>query len=152
MAEQAVSGAAPKTEGLFVRQSSGLVREFRPTDVFIFNTLGYALGLVIAVVPTFVAALWPEQNVLLIVTLGTILTVSNALMYGYLAGVMPRSGGDYVYLSRVVHPGAGFTANWGFTWSQFLGLGLYAAFTVNFGVAVALGSRKPAEAPKTETA
>jgi APA family basic amino acid/polyamine antiporter len=140
VSEQAVGGAVPKTEGLFVRQSSGLVREFRPTDVFIFNTLGYALGLVIAVVPTFVAALWPEQNVLLIVTLGTILTISNALMYGYLAGVMPRSGGDYVYLSRVVHPGAGFTANWGFTWSQFLGLGLYAAFTVNFGVAVALAT------------
>jgi basic amino acid/polyamine antiporter, APA family len=140
VAEQAISGAVPKAEGLFVRQSSGLVREFRPTDVFIFNTLGYALGLVIAVVPTFVAALWPEQNVLLIVTLGTILTISNALMYGYLAGVMPRSGGDYVYLSRVVHPGAGFTANWGFTWSQFLGLGLYAAFTVNFGVAVALAT------------
>jgi amino acid transporter len=53
---------------------------------------------------------------------------------------MPRSGGDYVYLSRVVHPAAGFTANWGFTWSQFLGLGLYAAFTVNFGIAIALAT------------
>jgi amino acid transporter len=140
MGEQAVTGAAPEGRGLFVRQSSGLIREFRPTDVFVFNTLGYALGLVLAVVPTFVAALWPEQNVLLIVTIGTVLTLFNALMYGYLAGVMPRSGGDYVYLSRVVHPAAGFTANWGFTWSQFLGLGLYAAFTVNFGVAIALAT------------
>ena len=140
MGEQAVTGAAPEGRGLFVRQSSGLVREFRPTDVFVFNTLGYALGLVLAVVPTFVAALWPEQNVLLIVTIGTVLTLFNALMYGYLAGVLPRSGGDYVYLSRVVHPAIGFTANWGFTWSQFLGLGLYAAFTVNFGVAIALAT------------
>ncbi len=126
--------------GIFVRQSSGLVREFRPRDVFIFNTLGYALGLVLAVVPTFVAGLWPEQNVLLIVTLGTILTIFNAAMYGYLAGIFPRAGGDYVYLSRVISPGFGFTANWGFTWSQFLGLGLYASFTVNFGVAIAFAT------------
>jgi amino acid transporter len=61
-------------------------------------------------------------------------------MYGLLAGVFPRSGGDYVYMSRIVHPGVGFAANWGFTWSQFLGLALYAAFTVNFGVAVALAT------------
>jgi basic amino acid/polyamine antiporter, APA family len=127
-------------EGMFVRQSSGLVREFRPRDVFIFNTLGYALGLVIAVVPTFVAGLWPEQNVILIVTLGTILTIFNAAMYGYLAGIFPRAGGDYVYLSRVVSPWFGFTANWGFTWSQFLGLGLYASFTVNFGVSIAFAT------------
>jgi APA family basic amino acid/polyamine antiporter len=140
VSEHVVTGPVPEARGLFVRQSSGLVREFRATDVFIFNTLGYALGLVLAVVPTFMAGLWPEQNVLLVVTIGTILTVFNAAMYGYLAGVMPRSGGDYVYLSRVVHPAAGFTANWGFTWSQFLGLGLYAAFAVNFGIAIAFAT------------
>jgi basic amino acid/polyamine antiporter, APA family len=139
MAEQLAPGAV-EARGLYVRQSSGLIREFRPADVFVFNTLGYALGLVLAVVPTFIAALWPEQNVLLVVTIGTVLTVFNAAMYGYLAGIMPRSGGDYVYLSRVVHPSIGFTANWGFTWSQFLGLGLYSAFTVNFGIAIALAT------------
>ncbi|HSC90264.1 MAG TPA: APC family permease [Gaiellaceae bacterium] len=141
MSDQAAAGAAaPEARGLFVRQSSGLIREFRPLDVFIFNTLGYALGLVLAVVPSFIAGLWPEQNVLVVVTIGTILTLANAAMYGYLSGILPRSGGDYVYLSRVVHPGIGFTANWGFTWSQFLGLALYAAFTVNFGLAVSLAT------------
>ncbi|MBW3593515.1 MAG: APC family permease [Actinobacteria bacterium] len=142
MSEQAVSGAGsvPGGRGLFVRRSSGLIREFRASDVFIFNTIGYAPGIVFAVVPTFVAALWPEQNVLLIVTVGTLFTLFNAVMYGYLAAAMPRSGGDYIYLSRVTHPALGFTANWGFTWSQFLGLALYAAFTVNFGVAVALAT------------
>jgi APA family basic amino acid/polyamine antiporter len=138
--EQAVTSGVPEASGLFVRRSSGLIREFRPADVFVFNTLGYALGLVLMVVPTFIAALWPEQNVLLVVTIGTALTIFNAAMYGYLAGVMPRSGGDYVYLSRVIHPAAGFTANWGFTWSQFLGLGLYSAFAVNFGIAIAFAT------------
>ena len=140
MGEQVVSSGVPEASGLFVRRSSGLIREFRPADVFVFNTLGYALGLVLMVVPTFIAALWPEQNVLLVVTIGTALTIFNAAMYGYLAGVMPRSGGDYIYLSRVIHPAAGFTANWGFTWSQFLGLGLYSAFAVNFGIAIAFAT------------
>ena len=140
MAEQVAPGAPMEARGLYVRQSSGLIREFRPVDVFVFNTLGYATGLVLAVVPTFMAGLWPEQNVLLVVTIGTVLTLANALMYGYLAGTMPRSGGEYVYLSRVVHPSIGFTANWGFTWSQFLGLGLYAAFAVNFGIAIAFAT------------
>ena len=104
--------------------------------MFVFNTIGYALGLVLAIVPLLMAGAVPEANVLLTVALGTVLTVFNALTYGYLSAAMPRSGGEYVYLGRVVHPAAGFTANWGFTWSQLLGLGLYASFTVNFGIAV----------------
>src|SRR5215216_5406808 len=134
-AQQAQSGTT--SSGLFLRKSSGLVREFGGRDVFVFNTIGYALGLVLAVVPLLMAGAVPEANVLLTVLLGTILTVANALVYGYLSAVMPRSGGEYVYLGRVVHPAAGFTASWGFTWSQLLGLGLYASFTVNFGIAIA---------------
>jgi basic amino acid/polyamine antiporter, APA family len=123
--------------GLFLRRSSGLVREFGGTDVFVFNTIGYALGLVLAIIPLLMAGAVPEANVLVVVALGTVLTIANALTYGYLAAAMPRSGGEYVYLGRVVHPGVGFTANWGFTWSQLLGLALYASFTVNFGISVA---------------
>src|SRR5919106_692386 len=139
MSTEASAGDATQTTagGLFLRRSSGLVREFGGVDVFVFNTVGYALGLVLAIIPLLMAGAVPEANVLVVVGLGTVLTVANALTYGYLAAAMPRSGGEYVYLGRVVHPGVGFTANWGFTWSQLLGLGLYASFTVNFGIAVA---------------
>jgi len=135
----AVGGDKAQTSagGLFLRRSSGLVREFGGKDVFVFNTIGYALGLVLAVVPLLMAGAVPEANVLLTVAIGTVLTVANALTYAYMAAAMPRSGGEYVYLGRVVHPAVGFTASWGFTWSQLLGLGLYASFTVNFGIGVA---------------
>src|SRR3954468_9116844 len=122
--------------GLFLRRSSGLVREFGGWDIFVFNTVGYALGLVLAIIPLLMAGAVPEANVLLTVVIGTIFTVANALTYGYLSAAMPRSGGEYVFLGRVVHPAVGFTANWGFTWSQLLGMALYASFTVNFGVAI----------------
>lgn len=134
--ETAPSQTESTAGGMFLRRSSGLVREFGGADVFVFNTIGYALGLVLALIPLLMAGAAPNANVLLVVALGTVLTVANALTYGYLAAAMPRSGGEYVYLGRVVHPGVGFTANWGFTWSQLLGLGLYASFTVNFGIAV----------------
>ena len=71
--------------GLFLRRSSGLVREFGGTDVFVFNTIGYALGLVLALIPLLMAGAVPEANVLLVVLLGTVLTVANAFTYGYLA-------------------------------------------------------------------
>ena len=125
------------TSGLFLRRSSGLVREFGGWDVFVFNTVGYALGLVLAIIPLLMAGAVPEANVLLTVVIGTVFTVANAMTYGYLSAAMPRSGGEYVFLGRVVHPAVGFTASWGFTWSQLLGMALYASFTVNFGVAIA---------------
>ena len=123
--------------GLFLRRSSGLVREFGGWDVFVFNTVGYALGLVLAIIPLLMAGAVPEANVLLTVAVGTVFTLFNAMTYGYLSAAMPRSGGEYVFLGRVVHPTLGFTASWGFTWSQLLGMALYASFTVNFGVAIA---------------
>ena len=125
------------TGGLFLRRSSGLVREFGGWDVFVFNTVGYALGLVLAIIPLLMAGAVPEANVLLTVVVGTVFTLANAMTYGYLSAAMPRSGGEYVFLGRVVHPALGFTANWGFTWSQLLGMALYASFTVNFGIAIA---------------
>jgi basic amino acid/polyamine antiporter, APA family len=132
------TGATQTTAGgLFLRRSSGLVREFGGWDVFVFNTVGYALGLVLAIIPLLMAGAVPEANVLLTVVVGTVFTLANAMTYGYLSAAMPRSGGEYVFLGRVVHPAVGFTANWGFTWSQLLGMALYASFTVNFGIAIA---------------
>src|SRR3954466_15939695 len=98
MSTTAQQGQSTETAGgLFLRRSSGLVREFGGRDVFVFNTIGYALGLVIATVPLAMAGAVPEANVLLTVLFGTVLTVFNALTYGYLSAAMPRSGGEYVY-------------------------------------------------------
>jgi APA family basic amino acid/polyamine antiporter len=44
--------------------------------------------------------------------LGGIVALSGALCYGELAVRMPRSGGEYNYLSRIYHPAVGFLAGW----------------------------------------
>lgn len=126
-------GGQPK---IFARQASGLIREFGLFDTFTFNTLGYALGLVLAVVPFFAGSVFPGRNVLVILTMGTVLALFNGITYGMLAGAMPRSGGEYVYNGRVLHPAIGFMTNWGFTWSQLLGIAIYMSWTINYAISV----------------
>ncbi|WP_017720678.1 APC family permease [Kamptonema formosum] len=43
---------------------------------------------------------------------GGILALCGALCYGELAAVMPRSGGEYHYLSKIYHPAVGFLSGW----------------------------------------
>jgi basic amino acid/polyamine antiporter, APA family len=131
-----VTGVGQGEPRLFARKASGLIREFGFFDSFVFNVIGYALGLVLAITPFFAGALFPDASVYLIITFGVILALFNGLVYGLLGAVMPRSGGDYVYNGRVLHPAIGFMANWGFTWSQFLGIGIYTQWTVNYALAI----------------
>lgn len=125
---------------LFVRQASGLVREFNATDTFVFNVLGFALGLVLAITPTFLGGLYPNANIYWVITLGTVLALFNGLTYGLFAAAMPRSGGDYVFIGRTLSPALGFISNWGFSWSQFFGIGVYTAWTVQTALSPALST------------
>ena len=51
-------------------------------------------------------------SVLLLWIVGGIVALCGALSYGELAAAMPRSGGEYNFLSRVYHPALGFMAGW----------------------------------------
>lgn len=43
---------------------------------------------------------------------GGLIAILGALCYGALARRIPESGGEYVFLSRTLHPAAGFMAGW----------------------------------------
>lgn len=49
---------------------------------------------------------------LLLWLIGGVVALCGALSYGELAAAMPRSGGEYHYLSRIFHPAVGFLAGW----------------------------------------
>jgi APA family basic amino acid/polyamine antiporter len=67
--------------------------------------------------------------------LALLFAVCIAGMYAILTSMMPRSGGDYVFNSRIVHPAFGFSFNFSLTvWQLFS-----AAFTLFFISNVALG-------------
>src|SRR5579863_3695907 len=51
-------------------------------------------------------------GILMLWLVGGIIALCGALSYGELASVMPRSGGEYNYLSKIFHPFAGFLSGW----------------------------------------
>lgn len=49
---------------------------------------------------------------LMLWVVGGVIALCGALSYGELAAAMPRSGGEYHYLSRIYHPALGFLSGW----------------------------------------
>ena len=43
---------------------------------------------------------------------GGVAAFCGALAYAELGATIPRSGGEYTFLSRIYHPGAGFVSGW----------------------------------------
>lgn len=51
-------------------------------------------------------------SILLLWLLGGVIALCGALVYGELGAAMPRSGGEYHYLSKIYHPALGFMSGW----------------------------------------
>ena len=111
------AGAHPPTSSrnLFVRNATGLVRELSPFDAFnlVFSAVLIPVGIteVMAFAPTF----WPHANLLLAFLLAAPLVACCGGVYLYYTVIMPRSGGDYVWVSRTLSPFFGFFANFSLT-------------------------------------
>lgn len=58
------------------------------------------------------ARLGDARLVLVVWLLGGIMAMCGAVAYGALARRLPLSGGEYLYLSRLIHPSVGFMAGW----------------------------------------
>jgi amino acid transporter len=94
---------------IFVRRASGLVREMDLKDIVLWNSVaaGIGLGEVSFIVPYYLA-LVPGANFLLGGILALIGGLLIAACYAHFLSAMPRSGGEYVFLSRLTHPLIGF--------------------------------------------
>ncbi len=51
-------------------------------------------------------------SVLMLWVVGGVVALCGALSYAELAAALPRSGGEYNFLSRIYHPAVGFMAGW----------------------------------------
>ena len=110
--------AAPSGgRALFVRQSSGLVREVSVRNALFYNTAAF-IGITVAWAPLFYTlAFEPIGKVGFFTSYGLTAILVGAccvflgLIFASLATVMPRSGGDYVFTSRLI-PGIGPFLAW----------------------------------------
>jgi APA family basic amino acid/polyamine antiporter len=100
----------------------------------VFTTSGFAL-----------ADLRSRGLVLLAWVVGGLVALCGALSYARLAERTPGNGGEYLYLSRLVHPAVGFLAGWvsllaGFTAPIAVAAhGLEAYLGASFGLGVPVG-------------
>src|SRR5437764_3134072 len=104
-----IAGEAPYEErSLFVRKATGLVRGWSVQDAFIYAFFSInliTLGLYIFADGPFI----PKGSLMLAIILSGAYLVFQTIVYAALIAVMPRAGGDYVWFSRVIGGGIGFT-------------------------------------------
>ena len=85
--------------GLFLRRSSGLVRAFSIFDGFLYGV--YANSIVVAAALTYaVCYAWNDANIPLGIVLVCLAFIPTFTVYALLTSLMPRAGGDYVWVSR----------------------------------------------------
>lgn len=111
-------GRASAGSGLFTRQSSGLVRELGITAATAISLAS------VAVVNTFInfnagLTAFNQADMTLPLLLGAGIWLVAMFAYKYLLEAIPRAGGEYVYLSRIISPALG----------AMFGIGICIAFT-----------------------
>jgi amino acid transporter len=104
--------------GLFTRQSSGLVRELGIPAATAISLAS------VAVVNTFInfnagLTAFNQADMTLPLLLGAGIWLVAMFAYKYLLEAIPRAGGEYVYLSRIISPALG----------AMFGIGICIAFT-----------------------
>jgi APA family basic amino acid/polyamine antiporter len=122
----------------FARQATGLVREGKTHDAFIYNVMWSGGALTLAFMYLLVPTLYPGANLTITVLIAALLGISGAFLYALLTTLMPRTGGDYVFVSRTVHPFLGFAANFSYVFWNMVVVGVYATFLSTYGIGAIL--------------
>jgi amino acid transporter len=127
---------------MFLRNATGLLREVSVLDAFIMNTFGMNIAVGAVFLFLQAPANFPQGNMLVAVIIGTLLMAFTLLwVYSTFAAAMPRSGGDYVFVSRTLHPFLGWLLGWSQgMWLIFFWIGFNAWFALTFALPVALST------------
>jgi len=92
---------------VFTRKASGLVRVMSPFSAFVYNIL--TMGLIFPWTYLLAPASFPGGKLVWGILLAMVIEIPIALVYVWLSTALPRSGGDYVFQSRVFGGGIAFT-------------------------------------------
>jgi amino acid transporter len=123
-----INAAGGAGSGLFLRKATGLVRDVSATDAFLLNAVGMNVGLGALFMLQQAPAFFPNGNMVIAAVIGTlIMAFSIQWVYSEFSAAMPRSGGDYVFTSRAIHPFIGWILGWNQAiWLIFFWIGFNA--------------------------
>ncbi len=91
---------------LFVRQATGLVRSWSVLDAFIYAT--FSINLITLGLYIFSQMYFLEGGLMPTLIISGAFILAEVVVYASLIAIMPRSGGDYIWQSRVLGGGIGF--------------------------------------------
>jgi amino acid transporter len=113
-AAEGVTSVGDPTRGVaFVRKSSGLVKTGTPWRIFVMGFAVQGVGAWMALYYLSGVGAFPQTNLWLAFIAMMVLIQAFNVAIALIAAAYPRSGGDYVYLSRIFSPMVGFVINFG---------------------------------------
>jgi amino acid transporter len=136
MANEAVSEAAGGR--LFTRQATGLVRTVSPISTMIFNTFTAPAAFVLAIALFWTLGAFPGGNLYVALLLGYGAGFVFAFAISTVTSAIPRSGGDYVFVGRILHPLVGLISSFCFTAGVLLSAAAITLFLVTGALAPSL--------------
>src|SRR6516162_2939798 len=124
-----MSTAETRNQPLFVRQSTGLVREANAFDAMVFNAVFSApVGATLAWGVFFALSLFPGADLVTATIIAFVINVPVLVMMALMASSMPRTGGDYVWVSRILSPPLATVSNFGAAFSAMIGATYWARY------------------------
>jgi APA family basic amino acid/polyamine antiporter len=124
---------------LFVRQSTGLVREASAFDATVFNAVFSApVGATLAWGVFFSLSAFPGADLVTATIIAFVINIPVLIMMSLLASSMPRTGGDYVWVSRILSPPLATVSNFGAAFSALIGATFWARYFPVFALGPAL--------------
>jgi APA family basic amino acid/polyamine antiporter len=119
----------PGGSRLFVRRSTGLVREASALDATIFNAVFSApVGATLAIGVLWALSAFPGADPVWATIIAVVLNIPVLIMMALLASSMPRTGGDYVWVSRILSPPLAMISNFAAALSAMIGATFWARF------------------------
>lgn len=100
------TNVAPPEQTLFVRKASGLVKGWSGGDGFIYSFM--SVNLFLALWSFSYATFIPGGSLFWAIIITGILVCLEIVVYAGFISVMPRAGGDYVWMTRVFNSPVGF--------------------------------------------
>jgi basic amino acid/polyamine antiporter, APA family len=127
VAERPGAGVQPH----FARRATGFVRDIRVRDAVIFNVLPACPGLVMAVSVFWVLSTFTGVSLYLAILITIVCAFLISGAFGLLSQIMPRSGGDYILISRSLHPALALGSSILIGTSAMFAMGYWGVFTSN---------------------
>ena len=122
-------------EMAFARKASGLVRGLSMLDAFGVGFMNQGLTVSMWVMISLGLSVYLGGNLIIATIISAILCgIGFPLVWGILGGSMPRSGGEYIYNSRILGPLVGIAESFGNAFVWIMWIFVLAPWTIDPGL------------------